>query len=144
MKRQLYPSDSSNFPSWHWRNPRCLTVMQAFWPFRNQWSAESTKPRDQVFCRFFEHIYTKKTCFCLVLFSINLFWLFVYNNVVLIMFIYLWKKKVNKSKQIFSYSAILCVNDKPYGPFIAESTNMYQRQVCLVSFFWRWLVVHVD
>ena len=31
MKKQFYPSDSSNFPSLHWRNPaKGLTVTQAF------------------------------------------------------------------------------------------------------------------
>ena len=31
MKNQLYPSDSSNFPPLHWRNPaKGLTVTQAF------------------------------------------------------------------------------------------------------------------
>ena len=31
MKKKLYPSDSSNFPPLHWRNPaKSLTVTQAF------------------------------------------------------------------------------------------------------------------
>ena len=41
MKKQLYPSESSNFPPLHWRNPaKGLAVTQAFTLISNIYNAQ--------------------------------------------------------------------------------------------------------